>query len=98
MTSNTKDRVGLVTPGVGLEAKMDVSVKLFSINFSDSKFDSPFGMQAELSLHAGFGGTIQLDFDPGGTLDVSLGLGGGVGGQATYQIYVEPTVSNDIKK
>jgi hypothetical protein len=73
-------RAGIVLVGQGLEAKSDVTFRLFTIDLpSTTNASSPLRFTADFSVHAIVGGHVQIEFDPSGHLSGYLGAGPGMG-------------------
>ncbi|GAP65835.1 hypothetical protein MBSD_n1126 [Mizugakiibacter sediminis] len=90
---NANDKISIVTPAFGLEAKTDVSFRIATIDFVDHPVDSSVHMETEISGHFIGGGSINIDYNPGGSVSVSVG--GGVGLGASFANYA---VALDVNK
>ena len=90
---NAGDTVSLVTPALGLEAKIDGELPLAQFNFRANPVDTPVTMGFQVSGHLIGGIGLKGTFDPGGTGQLSLT--GGLGLGASFQFY---SIGAEIRK
>lgn len=84
LTKNTSDSIGLVLVGQGLEASIDGSVKVFSLDLPRGSEKVPVNFQASGSLHILLGGRAVVTLNEDGHLTIRLERGFGLGESFTY--------------
>jgi RHS repeat-associated protein len=81
-----EDKVGIVTPALGLSASVDA--KIFQVTYKGSNAqEGPVSMTAggEVSLHEVLGGRLSVGYSPPSTFQLTLD--GGVGAGAAFHVY-----------
>ncbi len=90
---NAGDTISLVTPALGLEAKIDGELPFAQFNFVPNPVDTPVTMSFSVSAHFIGGIGLKGTVDPGGTAQLSLT--GGVGLGASLQLY---SIGAEVRK